>query len=198
MSEEFTQRVPRRFLGKYRPKIDGPEKASGKARYADDLTIKMRFPDLLYARVMHSPHPHARIRKFDLSKAEALPGVAAIMTYKDPEFASLKLTNAGWTDCVDTVPWDRMMFQFRDRRVLGEYACWVGDEMGFAVAAESEEIADEALRLIDVDWEILPFVLDPIEAMKAEAPLVHQDLFTTPRRAPWTTGAVSWTGKPIN
>ena len=68
------------------------------------------------------------------------------MTYKDPEFASLKLTNAGWTDAVDTVPWDRMMFQFRDRRVLGEYACWVGDDVGFVVAAESEEIADEALQ----------------------------------------------------
>ncbi|MFZ2913751.1 MAG: xanthine dehydrogenase, partial [Rectinemataceae bacterium] len=171
MSEGFTQRVPRKFLGKYRPKIDGPEKASGKAQYADDLTIKMRFPDLLYAKVLHSPYPHARIKGFDLSKAKALPGVAAIMSFKDPEFASLKLTNAGWTDCVDTVPWDRMMFQFRDRRVLGEYACWVGDEMGFAVAAESEEIADEALKLIVIDWEILPFVLDPIAAMKPEAPL---------------------------
>ena len=59
-----------------------------------------------------------------------------------------------------------MMFQFRDRRVLGEYACWVGDEMGIAVAAETEEIADEALKLIDIEWETSPFVLDPIEAMK--------------------------------
>jgi CO/xanthine dehydrogenase Mo-binding subunit len=188
MSEGYTQRVPRKFLGKYRPKIDGAEKASGKAKYADDLTTKSRFPDMLYARVYHSPYPHARIKAFDLSKAQALPGVAAIMTYKDPEFASLKLTNAGWTDCVDTVPWDRMMFQFRDRRVLGEYAAWVGDEMGFAVAAESEEIAEEALALIDIDWEVLPFVLDPIAAMEPDAPLVHQDLFTTNILPPDPTG----------
>ncbi|MBE3040037.1 MAG: hypothetical protein IMZ62_14665, partial [Chloroflexi bacterium] len=149
MNQRFTQRVPRKFVGGYRPKIDGPDKSSGKAQYADDMTIKMRFPDMLFAKILRSPHPHARIKKFDLSKAEALPGVVAIMTYKDPEFTSLKLTSAGWTDCVDTVTWDRMMFPFRDRRVLGEYACWVGDEMGIAVAAESEEIADEALKLID-------------------------------------------------
>ncbi|HTX71558.1 MAG TPA: xanthine dehydrogenase family protein molybdopterin-binding subunit [Rectinemataceae bacterium] len=188
MSTKFTQRVPRRFVGGYRPKIDGAEKASGRAQYADDLTIKQRFPNLLYAKVMHSPHPHARIRGFDLGKARALPGVAAIMTYKDPEFASLKLTNAGWTDAVDTVPWDRMMFQFRDRRVLGEYAAWVGDDLGFVVAAESEEIAEEALRLIEVDWEILPFVLDPLEAMKEGAPLVHQDLLTSNVLGPDPTG----------
>ena len=104
MNERFMQRVARKFVGGYRPKIDGAEKASGKAQYADDLTIKKRFPDILYARVMRSPHPHARIRGFDLSKAKALPGVAGILTYKDPEVASLKLTNAGWTDGVDTVP----------------------------------------------------------------------------------------------
>jgi xanthine dehydrogenase molybdenum-binding subunit len=188
MSQKFSQRVPRKFLGGYRPKIDGAEKASGKAQYADDMTIKLRFPNLLYAKVMHSPYPHARIKSFDLSKAEALPGVAGILTYKDPEVASLKLTNAGWTDAVDTVPWDRMMFQFRDRRVLGEYASWVGDDVGFAVAAESEEIADEALRLIDVEWEVLPFVLDPIEAMKKDAPLVHQDLLTSNVLPPDPTG----------
>ena len=188
MNQRFTQRVPRKFVGGYRPKIDGPDKASGKAQYADDMTIKMRFPDMLYAKILRSPHPHARIRKFDVSKAEALPGVVSIMTYKDPEFSSLKLTNAGWTDCVDTVTWDRMMFPFRDRRVLGEYACWVGDEMGIAVAAESEEIADEALKLIDIEWEKLTFTLDPIAAMEKEAPLVHPDLYTTNVLPPDPTG----------
>ena len=57
MSERFTQRVPRRFVGGYRPKIDGAEKACGKAQYADDLTIKLRFPNMLYAKVMRSPLP---------------------------------------------------------------------------------------------------------------------------------------------
>ncbi|MGO9307866.1 MAG: xanthine dehydrogenase family protein molybdopterin-binding subunit [Spirochaetia bacterium] len=188
MSGKFTQRVARRFVGGYRPKIDGAEKARGKAQYADDLTIRIRFPDLLHAKVMRSPHPHARIRGFDMSRAEALPGVAGIITFKDPEVASLKMTNAGWTDGVDTVPYDRMMFQFRDRRVLGEHACWVGDEVGFVVAAESEEIADEALRLIDVDWEVLPFVLDPIAAMKPDAPLVHPVLRASNVLPPDPTG----------
>ena len=176
MNTGFTQRVPRKFVGKYRPKIDGPDKASGKAVYADDMTIRLRFPNMLHASVLRSPHPSARIRSFDVSKARALPGVAAVMTYKDPEFASLKLTSAGWTDAVDTVNWDHIMFPTKDRRVLGEYACWVGDEMGIAVAAETEEIAEEALKLVKIDWDVRPFVLDPIEAMKKDAPLVHPDL----------------------
>jgi CO/xanthine dehydrogenase Mo-binding subunit len=188
MSTRFTQRVPRKFVGGYRPKIDGPDKASGKALYADDMTLKMRFPGMLCAKILRSPHPNARIKKFDVSKAEALPGVVSIMTYKDPECASLKLTSAGWTDAVDTVNWDRIMFPFRDRRVLGEYACWVGDEMGIAVAAESEEIADEALKLIDIEWELRPFVLDPIEAMKKDAVLVHPDLVKTNVLPPDPTG----------
>jgi xanthine dehydrogenase molybdenum-binding subunit len=188
MMEKFKQRAPRKFVGTYRPKIDGPEKASGRAQYADDMTIGMRFPGMLYAKVLRSPYPNARIKNFNLNKAEALAGVVTIMTYKDPEFTSLKLTNAGWTDCVDTVTWDRMMFQIRDRRVLGEYASWVGDEMGIAVAAESEEIAEEALRLIDIEWEILPFVLDPIKAMKKDAPLVHPDLSTSNVLLPEPTG----------
>jgi len=188
MSEHFNQRVPRKFVGGYRPKIDGPDKASGKAMYADDLTIKSSFPDMLYAKILRSPYPNARIKKFDLTKAKALPGVVSIMTYEDPEFKSLKLTNAGWTDCVDTVSWDRMMFQFRDRRVLGEYACWVGDEMGIAVAAETEEIADEALKLIDIEWDVSPFILDPIAAMRKDAPLVHPDLSASNVLAPDPTG----------
>jgi len=188
MSEKFNQRVPRKFIGGYRPKIDGPDKASGKAMYADDLTIKSSFPDMLYAKILRSPYPNARIKKFDLTKAKALPGVVSIMTYEDPEFKSLKLTNAGWTDCVDTVSWDRMMFQFRDRRVLGEYACWVGDEMGIAVAAETEEIADEALKLIEIEWDVSPFILDPIDAMKKDAPLVHPDIQKTNVLAPDPTG----------
>jgi len=184
MNTGFKPRVPRKFVGKYRPKIDGPDKASGKAIYADDMTIRLRFPNMLYAKILRSPHPSARIKSFDISKAQALPGVVAVMTYKDPEFASLKLTSAGWTDAVDTVNWDRIMFPFRDRRVLGEYACWVGDEMGIAVAAESEEIADEALKLVKIDWELRPFVLDPVEAMQKDSPLVHPDLTKTNVLAP--------------
>lgn len=177
MREPFKAREERAFIGKYRPKIDAPDKASGRALYADDLTTARRFPDLLYAKVLRSPYAHARIRSLDASSAEALPGVVAVLTYTDPEVASLKKTNAGWTDSVDTVSYRKMMWgTFRDRCVLGDYACWAGDEVGIAIAAESELIAEEALRLVRVDWEVLPFVLDPFEAMAGGAPLVHPDI----------------------
>ena len=106
-----------------------------------------------------------------------LPGVKAILTYQDPEVARLKPTNAGWTDAVDTVSYDNMMWRkFRDRRVLGDYAAWAGDELGVAVAAESELIAEQALRLVEVEWEELPFVLDPLTAMQPGAPVIHPQI----------------------
>ena len=177
MKKPYKQRTPRRFIGGYRPRIDAREKAGGKVQFADDLTLKSRFPDMLYAKVLRSPYAHARIKAIDVSQAEKLPGVKAVMTYKDPEFTSLKPTNAGWTDGVDTVSYDRMMWgHYRDRRVLSDYACWVTDEVGAVVAAESEEIAEEALKRIEVSWEVLPFVLDPLEAMKPGAPLVHPEI----------------------
>ena len=177
MTQPFQPRKARAYIGTYRPRIDGLEKASGRAVYADDVAIKAHFPDLLYAKVLRSPHAHARIKRLDLKEAEELPGVKAVLTYQDPEVAGLKPTSAGWTDGVDTVSYARMMWKrFRDRRVLSDYVCWVGDEAGVVVAAETEAIAEEALRLIKVDWEILPFVLDPMEAMKPGAPPVHPDI----------------------
>jgi xanthine dehydrogenase molybdenum-binding subunit len=173
----YEPRVQRKFVGAYRPRIDAKEKASGKARYADDITLKSQFPDLLYAKVLRSPHPHARIRRLDATKARALPGVVHVLTYQDPDVSALKPTSAGWTDGVDTVSYAKMMWgSFKDRRVLGDYAVWVGDEVGAVVAAETEQIAEEAIRLLEVDWEVLPFVLDPIEAMKPGAPLLHPEI----------------------
>jgi len=177
MKEPFTPRVPRPFVGTYRPRVDAWEKARGKALYADDIATLPRFPNLLYAKVLHSPYAHARIRALDLSAAQALPGVVSILTYQDPEVARLKPTSAGWTDGVDTVSYERMMWKrFRDRRVLGDTAYWTGDDLGVVVAAESEQRAEEALRRIKVDWEVLPFVLDALEAMKPGAPVVHPDI----------------------
>jgi CO/xanthine dehydrogenase Mo-binding subunit len=174
MSAPFKPRVPRRFVGGYRPRIDAAEKAHGRAPYADDVINERNYPGLLHARVLRSPYARARIKRLDVGKAEALPGVKAILTYRDPEVASLKPTNAGWTDAVDTVSYEKMMWRkFRDRRVLGDYATWAGDEIGVAVAAESEGIAEQALRLVEVEWEILPFVLDPLQAMQPGAPVLH-------------------------
>jgi len=177
MRTPYKPRVARKFIGSYRPKIDAWDKATGKTQFADDITIKQHFPDLLYAKVLRSPHAHARIKTLDTVKAEKMPGVRAIITYRDPEIAALPMTSAGWTDGVDTVSYDRMMWhRFRDRHVLPEVACWAGDEVGVALAADTEVQAEEALAAVRVEWEVLPFVLDPIEAMKPGAPLVHPEI----------------------
>jgi xanthine dehydrogenase molybdenum-binding subunit len=176
----YQPRVQRKHVGTYRPRIDALDKASGKAKYAADLMVECQVPGVLYARALHSPYPHARIRSLDIAQAAQLPGVAHILTFDDPEVAGFKPTNAGWTDGVDTVSYERMMWRrFRDRRVLGDHARWVGDDVGAVVAAESEEVADEALRLIRVDWEVLPFVLDPADAMAPGAPVLHPDIAPT-------------------
>ena len=180
MKAPFKQRTRRKFIGGYRPRIDGLEKATGRALYADDVTVRYHMPDLLHAKILRSPYAHARIRALDLTEAEKLPGVKAILTFRDPEVAKLRPTSAGWTDGVDTVSYDRMMWKkFRDRRVLDDTVRWVGDEAGVVVAAESEAIAEEALRRLKVDWEVLPFVLDPFEARKPGAPVVHPEIAGT-------------------
>jgi xanthine dehydrogenase molybdenum-binding subunit len=180
MSRPYQPRVRRKHVGTYRPRIDGLLKASGKAQYAADLMAECRVPAVLFARALQSPYPHARIRSLDISQAALLPGVADILTFDDPEVAGLKATNAGWTDGVDTVSYERMMWRrFRDRRVLGDHARWVGDDVGAVVAAETEEVAEEALRRIKVDWEVLPFVLDTTEAMAPGAPVLHPDISPT-------------------
>lgn len=179
MIKSYKPRVPRKFIGGYRPRVDGLAKASGKAEFVDDIALQIRFPNMLHARILRSPYAHARIKRLDTTRAEQLPGVKGILTFKNPEIASSKATSAGWTDGVDTVPYARMLWsRFKDRYVLSDHVCWVGDEAGVLVAAETEQIADEALRLLDIEWEVLPFVLDPIEAMKPDAPVIHPDITT--------------------
>jgi xanthine dehydrogenase molybdenum-binding subunit len=176
MSEGFRPRVARKHVGTYRPKIDGWEKASGRAEYLDDIGWKNRFPGMLHAKVLRSPYANARILSLDTAKAEKLAGVMAVITYQDPQISSLKPTNSGWTPFF-TSSYDRMMWPtYRDRRILSDRVRWVGDEAGVVVAAESPQIADEALSLVDVEWEVLPFVLDPVEAMEPEAPVIHPEI----------------------
>jgi xanthine dehydrogenase molybdenum-binding subunit len=131
---------------------------------------------MLYAKVLKCPYPHARIKELDTADAEKMAGVKAVLTYKDSEVSSLKPTNYAWTPFF-TSSYDRMLWPtYKDRRILSDRGCWVGDEIGVAIAAESEEIANEALGLVKIDWEVLPFVLDPIEAMKEGAPLIHPEI----------------------
>jgi CO/xanthine dehydrogenase Mo-binding subunit len=176
MPTRYKQRVPKKYIGSYAPRSDGFEKASGKAEYFDDIALKSRHPGLLYAKVLRSPYPHARIKSVGTIKAEALVGVHAVLTFQDPEIAAMKPTQSGWspfyTNCYDRMLWPNT----KDRRILDSTVRWVGDEAGVVVAAESPEIAEEALRLLEIDWEVLPFVMEPQEAMKPGAPIIHPEI----------------------
>ena len=148
-------------------RIDGYAKASGKAVYTRDVQI----PGMLYAKVMRSPYAHARITRMDTSKAEALPGVRVIIRYDDPEIKGKKLNGSVGGP-------DRMAPQFSgfglkpESVILAEEAWFEGQAVGALVAADTEEIAKEALRLVHVVWEQLPFVLDQEDALKPEAPVL--------------------------
>jgi len=172
----FKPRKQRKYVGSYRPKIEGLEKAGGRSEYLDDIASGLRFPGMLHARVLRSPHPHAVIKSMNTEAAERMPGVHAVLRFDDPEVEALKPTTNAWTS-FNTVGYDTMYYPtYRDRRVLGGKAHWVGDEVGAVVAAETEEIAEEALARIEIEWDVLPFVLDPREAMKPGAPVIHPEI----------------------
>jgi len=140
-------------IGENAPRIDARQKVTGAAVFADDI----QFGDsLLHARIKRSPHPHALIRKIDTARARALPGVKAVVTGEDfPGYIGLYLQ-------------DRYIF-CRDR------VRYVGDPVA-GVAAINEEIAQKALDLIDVDYEVLEPVLDPELGTLPNAALLHPDL----------------------
>lgn len=148
-----------RVVGKPEPKVDALKLVQGKPAFAADVQM----PGMLYARVLRSPHAHARIRRIDVSKARALPGVHAVLTYQD--IPRVVFSTAGQSDPIPG-PLD---FVSLDSKVR-----YVGDRVA-AVAAETPEIAEEALRLIEVEYEVLPAVLDPREAMKPGAPVIHDE-----------------------
>src|SRR6266571_2444620 len=144
---------------------DGVDKVTGRARFGADYNL----PGQLIGRVLRSPHPHARIVSIDTSKAEALPGVKAVITRADFADQSSEFIPAG-----------EMMMNYKDvvRNVMArERALYEGHAVA-AVAATSAAIARRALKLIEVKYEVLPHVIDVVEAMRPNAPLLHDDLFT--------------------
>jgi xanthine dehydrogenase molybdenum-binding subunit len=148
-------------------RIDGYAKASGKAVYTRDVQI----PGMLYAKVMRSPYAHAKILHMDTKKAESLPGVRAVMRYDDPEIKGRTLN--GSVGGPNRLAGEFSGFALKPESViLAEEAWFEGQAVGAVVAAETEEIAQEALRLIRVEWEQLPFILDQEEALKPEAPVL--------------------------
>jgi CO/xanthine dehydrogenase Mo-binding subunit len=140
-----------RYISKNIPRRDATGIVSGTTPFMDDL----KFPNLLYGKVLRSPYAHANIRKIDKSKAEALSGVKAVVTWEDiPDWR-------GGTP--------------RIVRVLDKKVRYVGDAVAL-VAATSERIAEEALGLIDVEYEVLPAVFDIDSALKPDAPRLYEEL----------------------
>src|SRR6202163_2000846 len=144
---------------------DGVPKVTGRAMYGADLAMA----GMLIGRILRSPHAHARIRSIDTSKAAALPGVKAVMTAKD--FPEQKFEYIGPERVA-------VNFWHVTRNVMArEKALYEGHAVA-AVAAIDAATADEALALIQVDYEVLPHVIDVDEAMQPDAPLLFEDMIT--------------------
>jgi CO/xanthine dehydrogenase Mo-binding subunit len=153
--KKITQRekfMAYKSVGKSVPRVEGVEKVTGRTRYAADVEI----PGTLWAKILRSPIPHGRIINIDAAKAIRLPGVHAVISGADlpPVLVGLRMKD--------------MPVLARDRvRYVGEPVA--------AVAAESADIAEEALNLVDVQYEQLPHVSDPVEAIRAGAPVLHEN-----------------------
>ena len=142
-----------KFIGTPTPRLEGPEKVSGKAIYAGDLSL----PGMLWCKVLRSPIAYGRIKQMDVSRALSLPGVAAVITGKD----------------VSGLLIGRKIY---DMPILANGVVrFIGEKVA-AVAAETEEIAEEAARHIEVEYEELPPILDPVEALQPSAPLLHPNV----------------------
>src|SRR6266849_3197142 len=141
------------IIGKPTAMIDAAEKTTGGGKYTDDLSL----PGMLIGKILHSPYPHARIRRIDTTRAESLDGVAAVVVGKDAPN-----------------PYGILPVGHDEHALALDKVRYVGDNVACVVAV-SEAIAEKALELIDVDYEVLPAYFDPEESMKAESALIHDN-----------------------
>ena len=143
---------------------DGTDKVTGRAQYGADISL----PGMLFGKVLRSPHAHARIKSIDTSKAEAMPGVHAVVTAADLPQAGGRLLDLGEGAMINP--------KFLSNNCLAaEKALYKGHAIA-AVAADSAHEAELALALIEVDYEVLEPVTDVLDAMREDAPLVHERL----------------------
>ena len=143
---------------------DGNDKVTGRARYSADITL----PRLLHGKILRSPHAHARIKSIDASRALALPGVEAVVTAADFAQPRGRISDLG-EGAMANPKW------ISNNCMASEKALYKGHAVA-AVAATSLHLAEEALSLIDVDYEVLAGVTDVLEAMKEDAPVLHERL----------------------
>lgn len=142
-----------KYIGKSERTEDALEKVTGRKKYAEDLTL----PGLLYGKILFSPIAHGKIRQIDVTEAESLPGVHAVITYKDSP-------DVYFNSLMRMIDDDKPATE----KVLDSTVRFVGDKVA-AVAAETEAIAEQALSLIKVEYETLPHVLDVEEALAEDA-----------------------------
>src|ERR1022692_201721 len=141
------------IIGKSTAMVDAAEKTTGAGKYTDDLSV----PGMLIGKILHSPYPHARITHIDTSRAEKLDGVVAVVIGKDAPN-----------------PYGILPVGHDEHALALDKVRYVGDNVACVVAV-SEAIAEKALELIDVEYEVLPAYFDPEESMKAKADLIHDN-----------------------
>ena len=149
-----------KWIGQRTIRPDGVDKVTGRAAFAADTNM----PGMIWGKVLRSPHPHARIKSIDTSKAEALPGVKAVVTARDiVDFPIDKSVMLGIQD-----------MRWMCRNVMArEKALFPGHPVA-AVAATTEAIAAKACELIEVDYEVLPLAIEIDDALKPDAPILHE------------------------
>jgi CO/xanthine dehydrogenase Mo-binding subunit len=164
-------------IGKSVPRVDALAKVTGRALFPGDLVM----PDILHMKILFSERPHARIVRLDTTKAEAYPGVVAVFTAKDVPVNEYGLQKpdqpvlCGLTATQPTQKVEEFGGGQGKKQVRADIVRFVGDQLALVVA-ETEEAAAAARDLIEVEFEDLPVVTDPITAMRAEAPLIHPEL----------------------
>src|SRR5437588_4096359 len=141
------------IIGKSIAMVDAAGKTTGAGKYTDDLCL----PGMLVGKILHSPYPHAGIKRIDTSRAERLDGIVAVVTGKDAP-----------------TPYGILPVGHDEHALALDNVRYVGDNLA-CVAAVAETTADQALELIDVAYEVLPAYFDPEEAMKAETNLIHEN-----------------------
>ncbi len=153
-----------KVVGKRPIRPDGADKVTGKAMYGADINL----PGMLHGRVLRSPHAHARIKSLDTSRAAAHPGVKAVITGADlvqPSGRASELVEGAMVN-----------MKFMSNNVMATGKVLYKGHAVAAIAANSVHVAEEALSLIDVEYEVLPPIMDAKDAMKEDAPLLHDRL----------------------
>ena len=154
--------ISNKWIGKNTIRPDGADKVTGRAQYSSDTTM----PGMIWGHVLRSPHPHARILSINTKKAEELEGVKAVITSKDVvDFpidtpVILGIQDMRWM-CRNVMARDKVLFH--------------GHPLA-AVAATTEEIAEKACELIEVEYEVLPWAIEIDDAIKPDAPILHDHI----------------------